>query len=242
MSSNQPGIHPKLLLAYRATNYVVFAPSAIEFVLRIATVSKELAQRMHVAGVSTAAYLTAFNPFSESRSPGENAAAQASLKRELSSRGLVMLDGEGRDAAGQWPAEPSVLALGISRHDADRLARQFGQNAYVWVGNASGLASLRLLRPVLIPNSMDLATWRSGLPVDEAAAASQLAPREQALLISVPPDQLAHWLYPEKREITNPWPLTLPDGGTMGAGSEMDRMFRLVAAGLVPHVQEFVQS
>ena len=239
MESRRLGVHPLLLVAYRAANYAVFGPDGREFVLRIATVSRELVRHMLAAGNSSAAYLTAFNPYSEPRARDENLASQMELEEELSSLNLMMLRGEGRDASGEWPPEPSVLALGISCHDADRLARQFQQNAYVWVASASGLASLRLMQPLLIPDSAELAAWRAGLSAAEATAAERKLPREQALLMSAPADQLAHWLFPETRDLANPWPLTLPDGGTMGAGSEMDRMFRLVAAGLTTQVRDF---
>jgi hypothetical protein len=41
--------------------------------------------------------------------------------------------GEGRDPAGKWPAEPSVLAVGMSRHEAMVMGRSYEQNAIVFI-------------------------------------------------------------------------------------------------------------
>ena len=63
-----------------------------------------------------------------------NEAAQSKLEAELTAAGLSFLRGEGVDPSGQWPGEPSVLVLGISGDEAQRLGRAFGQNAIVVAG------------------------------------------------------------------------------------------------------------
>jgi len=45
----------------------------------------------------------------------------------------VRIPGVGRDPRGEWPAEPSVLVLGISRREAEILGRSYEQNAVVFV-------------------------------------------------------------------------------------------------------------
>ena len=62
----------------------------------------------------------------------ENEQAQQALLAELRVRGYRWLEGAGEDAKEEWPAEPSVLVLGMSREEATRLAVQFRQNAYVF--------------------------------------------------------------------------------------------------------------
>ena len=46
--------------------------------------------------------------------------------------GVTFLAGLGEDPSGVWPGEPSVLVLGMSRSEAERIGREFGQLAIVW--------------------------------------------------------------------------------------------------------------
>ena len=78
--------------------------------------------------------MTAWNPRTEPTAPEVNRAAQARLEAELQAAGHRFLRGEGVDPTGSWPGEPSVLVLGISGADAQRLARAYGQNAIVVAG------------------------------------------------------------------------------------------------------------
>ena len=71
--------------------------------------------------------------------------------------------------------------------------------------------------------------------------AAALSAREQALLMTVRREQVVHWLFPERRDLSIAWPLMLPDGGTVGAGAELDRLFR-IAACLAPQVRDTVQA
>jgi hypothetical protein len=66
-----------------------------------------------------------------------NELACAALHQALADAGYVCYLGEGRDPEGGWLAEPSVLALGISRHEAMVLGRSYEQNAIVFVQKAS---------------------------------------------------------------------------------------------------------
>ena len=40
-----------------------------------------------------------------------------------------------------------------------------------------------------------------------------------------------HWLDIDSWDLNRPWPLAKPDGSAMGIGTELDRMFKLIAAG-----------
>lgn len=119
--------------AYRRTEFRV-SDRGWEFVLRHGEHSTAL-EACHAAfRVSGSAYITAWNPGSESMSLEENEAAQARLEAELTALNYLFLRGEGVDPTGSWPGEPSVLVLGISGSVAQRLGLAFGQNAIVVAG------------------------------------------------------------------------------------------------------------
>lgn len=84
--------------------------------------------------VDSAAFLTAWNPYSRQATVGENLEADRELKLELHGLGLRWFSGEGADPTGHWPPEPSVLVLGMAEVDAFDLATRFQQNGFVWCG------------------------------------------------------------------------------------------------------------
>lgn len=140
-------IGPELWAAYRATDYVVDAPDG-EIVLRIDAASDTLTALMRTLRAPTAAVLTAHNPWSRPTAADENDAAQRALEAELSERAISMLPASARDASGQWPAESSVIAFGLSRESATALARRYGQNAFVWVPKPGAACLLVATRAV----------------------------------------------------------------------------------------------
>lgn len=156
--------------------------------------------------------------------------AQTALLNDLCALGVAYVAGEGRDPTGEWPAEPSLLVLGIKLSDGDHLARKYRQNAFVWVGNTVGLPSLKLMRPLQVPDDQALAAWRASLSGEQAIAAERLPRREQAAMMSVPDIELSHWLQPQLWDHGQPWPLARPDGSAMGTGTELERVFKLIAA------------
>ena len=84
-------------------------------------------------GADTAAYLTAANPNGEPQDEAANELSCAALHQALADAGYSCYAGEGRDPAGKWPAEPSVLAVGMSRHEAMVTGRSYEQNAIVFI-------------------------------------------------------------------------------------------------------------
>lgn len=132
-----------LLAAYAATHFKVTGSPA-PFILRIGQRSSELAALQFAKRVRSSAFLTAFNPNSVPHPVAVNRASQERLERELTAMGLTFLAGFGEDPAGVWPGEPSVLVLGVSRSDAERIGGQFGQRAIVWIG-ATAVPELVLL-------------------------------------------------------------------------------------------------
>jgi hypothetical protein len=124
-------ISPGMRAAYEKALYVVFG--APELVLRIGEPSAMLDALMDEEGAETAAYLTAANPRGELQDRRENELNCVALHQLLADAGYVCLLGEGRDPAGDWPPEPSVLAIGISRHEASVIGRSYEQNAIVFI-------------------------------------------------------------------------------------------------------------
>ena len=123
-------LRPDLIAAYRKAHYVVHGRP--EIVLRIGEPNLDLDALLEADGAATAAYVTASNQRGEQRSEAENALAFNALKSFLQKKPYRCRPGEGRDPKGRWPAEPSMLVIGIARAQAEALGRRFGQNAIVF--------------------------------------------------------------------------------------------------------------
>lgn len=125
MKSDLP---PELIEAYLETDY--FVSDDPPLLLKIGEENDDAKILLASFGVSTAAFVTAWNPKSEVLSEDENDARQAELLREIEAGWLNYLVGYGeRD---NW-LEYSYLVLGISRDAATTLAERFEQNAFVWL-------------------------------------------------------------------------------------------------------------
>ena len=133
---------PDLLAAYTNALYVVFG--APDLVIRIGEPNEVLDAVMDEEGVDTAAFLTAANPGGELQEKRANELSCAALHQALADAGYACFLGEGRDPEGDWPPEPSVLAVGISRREAAVIGRSYEQNAIVFIerGKAPELVAL----------------------------------------------------------------------------------------------------
>ena len=136
-------ISEELISAYKQTDYNV--SSSPPFTLKIGQFSDELIDLYKLYGFTTAAYITAYNPYSKETTGVQNELAQSDLERELASRSLIFLQGEGKDTEGRWSAEKSVLILGIDYSAAEKLAVKYRQNAFVWI-NSDGVPELVLVK------------------------------------------------------------------------------------------------
>lgn len=123
-----------LIAAYRRTEYRV-RDRAYAFVLRVDDASDALRACHQDFGVHCSAFITACNPHSQPASPETNEAAMARLQAELTSMGLPYLHGDGVDPTGDWPAEPSLLVMGLDAPTACALATRFDQNAVLCAGD-----------------------------------------------------------------------------------------------------------
>jgi hypothetical protein len=124
-------IDPKLLAAYLAAEYVVYSEPMI--LLRIGEWSEALDALLEDAGAETAAFVTAANPGGRPADPADNALAAEALLLAQEQAGYACVVGEGRDPLGEWPAEESVLVLGMPRAEAEILGRSYEQNAIVYL-------------------------------------------------------------------------------------------------------------
>ena len=228
MTSNKT-IHPGLIRAYREAKYVVQYLEPIE--LRIGRANESLKGLLEVFDATTAAFITAFNPYSEVLSDAENEQAQNQLCSDIEKLGYEGVFGYGQDVAEEWPREHSFLAVGITESQAEALADKYGQNAYVWIGSSDAFPVLRLRHPIGLPTAGDFTQWLSQLPSNLVATAKGLGSLDQAWLMSVSEAEQAHWLDPDSWDLNKPWPLAKPDGSAMGIGTELDRVFKLIAAG-----------
>lgn len=151
---------PQLIEAYENALYEVQGGP----VLRIGERNAALERLLDVHRVTTAAFVTAANPRGRERSRAENDAAMAALESGLA---WPSLPGEGRDPAGRWGAEPSVLLLGTTRAEALALGRRLEQNAVVFCERGAA-PELLLVRPMRLV--LDTQVWLDWLVFDDSSA------------------------------------------------------------------------
>lgn len=120
-----------IVRAYERTAYVVESDPT-PFVLRIGEHSDALLGLHAAAGVACSAFVSACNPFGRRCAAARNAAAMKRLRKWLRDAGLRFIAGEGRGEDRSWPAEPSLLVLGMSADSARRLCVRFEQNAVLF--------------------------------------------------------------------------------------------------------------
>jgi hypothetical protein len=130
----------RLEAAYRQTTYRVEIEEA-SYPIRIGSAHPALDRALRAARTTRWACLTAYNPQSNRTPARENQRRDAALKRTLRNLAVRWCPMESRGDRGDWPPEPGVLALGVSRGRAESLGREFDQAAIVW-GAAGGQAEL----------------------------------------------------------------------------------------------------
>lgn len=130
MPAQTKKISKTLINAYYTAHYRVKGPP--EFTLRIRKKSAELAALYKAHGVTTAMYITAYNPYGQKTERNTNVRNQKRLQGEFLRRSLTCMEGVGGDPSGHWVAEPSFLVLGVTRDFALEMAVEYRQNAVVW--------------------------------------------------------------------------------------------------------------
>lgn len=127
--------------AYERASYYVDTDRRRPIRFKPGATSARLDALIRRRGVSTWAFMTAWNPGSIRKTREVNDAAQATLVREIDAAPYPWVTGRGASDDGSWPPEESVLILGISPRKARRLGRRFGQFAFV-IGRAGAPATL----------------------------------------------------------------------------------------------------
>jgi hypothetical protein len=117
--------------AYRETRYSIFIEGKPVIVRIDAPLPAEVDHLLQQSKSQTGIIITAWNPRSEPRPVEENRERNRQLLSLLTAQGYQVYEalGEGKDPA--WPAEESLFVLDIEKDRADKLAIDYGQNAYV---------------------------------------------------------------------------------------------------------------
>ncbi len=121
---------PELLQAFAETHYIVHHEDP--FAMHIGQPCPELKKLMAEHNALSAAFITAWNPFSQNLPAEENNSRQEELNATLKKRGLICIDGIGKHPRNNYPGEVSVLVLGLDLGAAEALARHYEQHAFVW--------------------------------------------------------------------------------------------------------------
>ncbi len=120
-----------LIQHYKTAEYHVH--NTPPFTLRIDIVSAELQVLYRQHHIHSAAFITAWNPYSQPLSLKENQQRQQILQQMLDTTGITWLRGTGSNTKKTW-REESLFALGIDKKNARELGERFEQNAIVWCG------------------------------------------------------------------------------------------------------------
>lgn len=126
--------------AYLDAEYEVLGEAPFTLHVGVASAQALALHRAH--GCEHSIYLSACNPRSRRLRPTANQRRMQALYRILQHEHWPWLPGEARDPAGHWPTEASVWIPGMTAMQATRIARRFGQNAFIVVGPA-GIPALQ---------------------------------------------------------------------------------------------------
>ena len=83
----------------------------------------------------SAVILTACNPRSQPLSSQENKAHNNKLYSNLKNNKYIIYKALGQGDDASWPAEESFFIIGLNKADAEKIAVEYGQYAYVWLEN-----------------------------------------------------------------------------------------------------------
>ena len=121
----------RLQVAYQQAVYEVDCNTE-RIELHIGRHSSRLQQLLDKHKFDTWALITAFNPYSQCLSASANLLRHQNLIEYLQPLPFKTFDAWGKDEAGSWTPEKSVLIMGISRIQAREIGRKLQQNAIVY--------------------------------------------------------------------------------------------------------------
>ncbi|MCK7459996.1 DUF3293 domain-containing protein [Idiomarina aminovorans] len=123
----------ELLTHYKNTDYW-FMVDQKKITLCIGQKNNHFDRLCEHLSCTTGAFITACNPQSELLTRKENKSRNAQLATRLEQLDRIYCFlGEGQDRAKQWPAEQSYMVFGLKQQTAIDLAREYQQNALVWI-------------------------------------------------------------------------------------------------------------
>ena len=129
----------ELIEAYNATEYKVFSPTII---ITVGKLNKELDKLLFENNETEWSYITSCNPYSRDCSEDENKNYYESLLQHVSD--YKYYEGVGQGINTSWPAEKSILIIGISESQAIQIGNKYNQNAIV-LGKYEQVAELKFL-------------------------------------------------------------------------------------------------
>lgn len=143
IGSADTALSPDLIKAYEATEFHVTAMPP--FVLGVNRYCGKLDRLFKNWEATSATFITAYNPYSESLATEENALRNQRLQADIKNLGFRSIGGFGTHPDGEWESEDSFFVLDISLDGAKELGAAYGQNAIVWCGE-DAIPRLVLLR------------------------------------------------------------------------------------------------
>ena len=143
MDEHQSKLEPDLIAAYKNTSFQAHVGDEM-ITLRVGQQCPALQAVFEQHNVTTACYITAYNPYGRLLTKQENEDRNAHLLAELAAQ-YPVYEGIGADPNGEWEGEASFLALGASKDASLALAEAWEQNAVVFIDEAL-LASLLFTR------------------------------------------------------------------------------------------------
>ena len=126
-----PDLDPALVEAYRNAIYEIEAESRI--ILKVSEYSHSLEDLHERHKCSISALITACNPRSQILSDAENTQRMDALTTEIQALGYAHLPAIAKDPQGKWPDEPGLWVAGLTKNEAESLARSFEQNGLLWI-------------------------------------------------------------------------------------------------------------
>lgn len=133
MINHECGPFASLFRAYKSTEYRVYGDEP--FSMYVGKRSAEIEHLFQEHSVSSAVFITAYNPRSKQLSDEENKIRLFQMEQEIKLMGFKSIPaiGVGTDTEPAW-SERSLLVLGMNESTADQLSIRYEQNAYVLVG------------------------------------------------------------------------------------------------------------
>ncbi len=136
-------INEETIEAYLSTLYIVYGVDGLT--LKIGVPNVELQAIYNQYNFESAAFVTAYNPFSQITCDDANQIRQMQLREEIEKQGSIFFNAVGEHPSGSWPGEPSFFILGLSISDAKLIGNRYEQNAIVWCDERA-VPNLVLLR------------------------------------------------------------------------------------------------